>query len=397
MATNDNVIQITKAARGHAVGRLLIPNRLTEARTAARMTQTDLASVIGVSRQAVSAYELGEKNPEPSTMKNIAEALGQPIAFFTKESRPTFGNKSALFFRKVGADTKRRNQACNVFSDWATSAAAIFDDVVNYPNVDLPSFEPQNPLSPSYTDEEIESAAEAVRRHFGLGWGPISNMLRLLESRGIVVCRLEIKGEKIEAFSFWSGARPFVFLASDKGSAARARFDAAHELGHLCLHRWIGADEIEDSKRLKAIEAEANRFAGAFLLPRRSFPNEVYLPRAEAFIDLKARWKVAIQAMIYRCKDLHLFDDRQVTNLYKQVSYKKWRTIEPLDGPNGLALEKPALLKRIAEIVFESGRILPADVIAELAIAPQTLMQLFGLEQDAFRAKDIEPFTPSLK
>ncbi|NTZ43826.1 ImmA/IrrE family metallo-endopeptidase [Altererythrobacter sp. SALINAS58] len=50
-------------------------------------------------------------------------------------------------------------------------------------------------------------------------------------------------GEKVEAFSFWSGFRPFVFLDSDKTSGARERFDAAHELGHLVLHCWFGTDE----------------------------------------------------------------------------------------------------------------------------------------------------------
>ncbi|MFL6970481.1 MAG: ImmA/IrrE family metallo-endopeptidase, partial [Xanthobacteraceae bacterium] len=27
-------------------------------------------------------------------------------------------------------------------------------------------------------------------------------------------------------------------------SAVRARFDAAHELGHLILHRWVGPEEL---------------------------------------------------------------------------------------------------------------------------------------------------------
>lgn len=397
MATTENVIRFDKAAHGQDAGRFLIPSRLTEARIAARLTQTDLANDIGVSRQAVSSYEAGEKKPDPATMRRIADVVEQPISFFTKENRPTFGNKGTLFFRKVGADTKRRNQACAVLSDWAVSTACIFDRYVNYPKVDLPQFEPTDQNSSSYTEEEIERAAESMRRHFGLGWGPISNVLRLLESKGITICRVEIKGENIEAFSFWSGERPFVFLASDKESAARARFDAAHELGHLCLHRWIGEEEIENRDRLKEIEAEANRFAGAFLLPRKSFPNEVYTPRAEAFIDLKARWKVAIQAMVYRCKDLHIFDERQVTNLYKQISYKKWRTREPLDGPGGLELEQPALLKQVARLVFESGRMEPDDVVAELALSVEMLSQMIGVNRSVFLGGDVEPFRPSLK
>jgi Zn-dependent peptidase ImmA (M78 family) len=83
---------------------------------------------------------------------------------------------------------------------------------------------------------------------------------------------------------------------------------------------------------LKQIEREANRFAGAFfLLPQTSFTNEVHTTRLDAFIELKRRWKVAIQAMVYRCKNLEIFDEYQITNLYIQISRRKWKTKEPLD------------------------------------------------------------------
>jgi Zn-dependent peptidase ImmA (M78 family) len=129
-----------------------------------------------------------------------------------------------------------------------------------------------------------------------------------MESKGIVICRYEMQGENVEAFSFWNGHRPFIFLASEKEAAVRRRYDLAHELGHLILHRWIEQSELEDRAILKAIEGEAYKFAGAFLLPSSSFPNEVYTTRLDAFIPLKQRWKVSIQAMIYRCADLDLID-----------------------------------------------------------------------------------------
>lgn len=392
---NDNVIQFSKAAHNNQTGRLLIPARLTEARLACRLTQTDLANIIGLTRQSVSAYERGDKLPEPSTMANIARALEQPMSFFTKEERKTFGHHSANFFRKVGADTKRRHQACEIYATWLAQTAYAFDSIANFPKVDIPQFEP---AGDDYTREEIEKIAEKVRIHFGLGLGPISNIIRLMESKGVIVCRYKIEGEQVEAFSFWSGSKPFVFLASDKNSAARARFDASHELAHLCLHRWVGAEEIDDKERLKIIEAQADHFAGAFMLPRKSFPNEVYSPRAESFIDLKARWKSSIGAMIYRCKDLGIFDDRQVTNLYKTISRKKWRTVEPLDrGPNALPFEEPMLLKRVAELVFESGRYKFEEFKADLAISNDALGQLVGIDFGSEYGQIHHGYEPTLK
>lgn len=396
MSVGNNVVGFPMPLR-RGNSKLLVPARLTEARLAARMTQTELAETVGVSRQSISTYELGTKAPEPETMQRLARALAQPIAFFTKPEHAAFGAFSANFFRKIGSDTKRRNQACEVLSRWFTASVHAFDDMANLPLVDIPQFEPRDSTRSSYDEDEIEEYAETVRHHFGLGLGPISNVIRLLEVKGVSICRLEIPGENIEAFSYWSGDRPFIFLASDKKSAARARFDVAHELGHLCLHRWVTSAEIEDASRLKEIEAEANRFAGAFLLPRKSFPNEVYSPRAEGFISLKRRWKVAIQAMVYRCKDLGLFDESQVTNLYKQISYKRWRTVEPLDGPGGLSLEKPTLLRTIVELILQRGRATSDELCAKVALAPDIIEQMWGLDSGTLSPPSAEVFTPALK
>ncbi len=64
MTTNDNnVFAFPGAAHADELGRLLIPERLTEARVAARLTQTELARRAGVTRQMISYYELGKHNP----------------------------------------------------------------------------------------------------------------------------------------------------------------------------------------------------------------------------------------------------------------------------------------------------------------------------------------------
>ncbi len=396
MAANDNVIRFPIAVRESDSGRRLIPARLQEARLAKRWTQTELADKIGVKRQSVSAYENGSKTPEPETMAAIAAHLEQPISFFTRDDRPTFGATSALFYRKVGPDTNRRNLACAVYSKWLGELAFTFEPLVNYPELDLPCFEPTSPDG-RYSEEEIEQMAEKTREHFGLGLGPISNVVRLLESKGVIVARVIIENEKIEAFSFWQGDRPFVFLASDKEKAARSRFDAAHELAHLCAHRWITREDIEDPNNLKAIEKEADRFAAAFLLPRKSFPNEVYSPRLLAFVDLKRRWRVAMQAMIYRCKDLGIFDERQVTNLYKEISRKKWRTNEPLDGPDGLTLEQPMLLRKVTELVIEAGRMPTDELQSSVGLSLDWISALAGVPKSAFERETATALDPTLK
>ena len=389
----NNVVAFPGGGRGGSVRRL-VPSRLRDARLAQRLNQSELAAAINVSRQAISAFEQGEKSPEAETLARIANVLNQPLAFFGTEDPPVFGDSSTRFYRAFGPDTKRRNLMCEVLGKWFVHTTKYFDGLVNLPNVDVPSGMPFS-VNGRYSDEEIEFAAEECRRQWGLGLGPISNVVGLLENKGVSVCRYEVSEERIEAFSFWNGSRPFLFLASDKDSAARARFDAAHELGHFVLHRWIGPEELEDPKVLKQIEREANRFAGAFLLPQKSFTNEVYTTRLDAFIELKRRWKVAIQAMVYRCKDLEIFDEYQITNLYIQISRRKWKTKEPLDDV--LPLEHPRLLKRAAELVVDGGKKMADEIHAELGVSSSFIEAFCGLSATFFDRGRGAEFSPSLK
>lgn len=388
----NNVVQFNSMRQSGS--RRIVPSRLRDARVAKGLNQSELASIVGVSRQAVSAFEQGEKGPDTDTMMGISASLGQSISYFVNEDAPTFGETSTQFMRAFGAETKRRNLKCEVLGKWFSQTSRYFFDLIKFPDVKISSGTPVS-VSGRYTPDEIEEAAEACRVLWGLGLGPISNVLGLLESNGIIICRSEFEDENIEAFSFWNGPRPFIFLASRKDSAVRARFDAAHELGHLVLHRWIGPEELEDPKTLKLIEAEANRFSGAFLMPRQSFQNEIFTTRLDAFVDLKKRWKVAIQAMVYRCKNLGIFDDDQITNLYKQISFRKWRTNEPLDDQ--ILLEKPQLLQRAAEIVLNSGKRMPDQIVNELCLNATTISALIGVSADLFQSHGTPDFIPSLK
>jgi Zn-dependent peptidase ImmA (M78 family)/DNA-binding XRE family transcriptional regulator len=396
MTSNNNVLSFPGAARGTSAGRRLIPGRLRDARLAKRLNQAELGAAIGKTRQAVSAYEMGEKAPEATTLAAIAATLEQPIAYFTAPDRDGFGPFGPRFFRASGPETKRRNLMCDAYAGWEVQIARYLADLVNYPPVILPCVTPAD-AGGAYSEEEIEEAADECRKVWGLGYGPLSNVLALVEGKGVIAARLRLEGERIEAFSYWNGLRPFIFLASEKESAARARFDVAHEIGHLVLHRGVGQEDIEEPKALKRIETEANRFAGALLLPRQSFPNEVFTTRLDAFVGLKARWKVAIQAMIYRCKNLGIFDEYQITNLYKQISARKWRTKEPLDDPSSYPLEQPCLLKRAVEMIFSAGRKKPEDLWVDLALAPRVIETLCNLDEGSLSTAEPTLLEPTLK
>ena len=393
---SKNVVEFPVAARAGHAERLLIPSRLRDARKVARLSQGDLGDLVGVSRQSVSAYERGDKKPEPATFERIAATLGQRVSFFTSADRPAFGSPSTRFYRRFGPETVRRNEACAVLGDWFVQTAKYLDDFVNYPTVVLPEHAPEKE-QPRYSAEEIDEIALGLRKLWGLGPGPLSNVLALLESKGVVVCRYEMGGENVEAFSFWSGSRPFIFIASEKEAGVRRRFDLAHELGHLILHRWVDQAELEDKSMLKAVESEADQFAGAFLLPSTSFPHEIYTTRLDAFLPLKERWKVSIQAMVHRCRDLDIIDADQALNLYKQISFRKWRKKEPLDDPRRISVEEPRLLRRALELVIQSRTKHPDDILSELRLSASWIEAFCNVPPGTLQSKETPSAEPTLK
>ncbi|MET9565773.1 ImmA/IrrE family metallo-endopeptidase [Streptomyces tauricus] len=74
-----------------------------------------------------------------------------------------------------------------------------------------------------------------VRTRWDLGQAPAPNMVHLLEAHGVRVFSLPPDSLEVDAFAVWRSGVPFVFLHTLK-TVERARFFAAHELGHLVMH-----------------------------------------------------------------------------------------------------------------------------------------------------------------
>lgn len=382
---NNNVVDLWSRSGIDARFRRVIPDRIKEARKSVGLNQRELADLIGVTRQSVSQWEQGAKNPDGSTLFQIASALKQPVSYFTTDRPATFGESSVAFYRAFGAQTKKRNEQCDAWKDWLVQATAFLCNAVKIPDTVLPDWGP-SASDGVYRTEEIEAAAKECRRAWGLGDGPIANVVALMETKGIIFTQTHFGAEDVNAFSYWNGARPFVFLSAQSGSCVRQRFDAAHELGHLMLHRGVSVDELEDAPTLRRIEAEANRFAGAFLLPEDTYPNEVFTTRLDGFVELKRRWKVSVQAQIYRCHDLDIFSDDQVLNLRKSISKNRWLKTEPLDSE--MPLERPNILRKAVEIVTSSGVMSIDDILNNVRLSRECMASICGLPVSFFISDD---------
>jgi len=172
----------------------------------------------------------------------------------------------------------------------------------------------------------------------------------------------------IDAFSLWRETTPFVFLNTMK-SAEHSRFEAAHELGHLVLHRKVGSHG-------KTAEQEANQFASAFLMPQGSILGRApMLPNLNVLIELKKQWIVSVAALAYRLHGLKLIRDWHYRSLCVEISQLGYRKSEPEGAPPEMSM----VLGKVFRILRNEG-ITKADVARELNYNVEDLDKaIFGL------------------
>jgi Zn-dependent peptidase ImmA (M78 family) len=224
------------------------------------------------------------------------------------------------------------------------------------------------PDVPDLSGNAPETAAQAVRAAWGLGERPVRNMVHLLEAHGVRVFSLAEECREVDAFSLWWDGVPYVFLNTQK-SAERSRLDAAHELGHLVLHRGprgAGRD----------LEREAQRFGGAFLMPKASVLASVSgLATVPRLIALKRNWNVAVTALTYRLHELQLISDWHYRTLFTQLSERGYR----INEPNPAERETSQLLQKVFDILRQEG--ISKDAVArDLHVLPEEINALvFGL------------------
>jgi Zn-dependent peptidase ImmA (M78 family)/DNA-binding XRE family transcriptional regulator len=292
-----------------------------------------LAELVGVTGRSITAYEAGESEPSETTVDALASTLGFPKEFFsapdTDEPIP-----GAASFRALTKMTAAQRDAALAAGALAVELGAWVHARFKLPRVDVPDLR----------DHDPEAAADALRARWGLGERPVGNMVHLLEAMGVRVFSLAEQCLEVDAFSMWREDCGYVFLNTQK-SAEHGRFDAAHELGHLVLHRHGGP-------RGREAELEANRFASAFLMPRGSVlavaPKFVTV---DTLVQLKSAWAVSVAALAHRLRSLELLTEWHYRSLCIEIAQRGYRKTEP----RGVARETSMVFKKVFDALRAEG------------------------------------------
>ena len=326
---------------------------------------------MGVSPASITQYEAGNTQPPPAAMKQAALALGVPTEYLCVQPErriPKLETRS--HFRSLRATRQRQRDQADAVAEHLYDLVDFLDQRLQLPAVDIPLY----PLDVEQSaPKAVEAASARVREVWGLPAGPISHVVRLLETKGVVVARLGEVPPEVDAFSRWLDRRPIVLLSAGKQDKGRSRFDAAHELGHLVLH-----PEPEAGDRIR--ERQAHAFAASFLMPAAEIVLDLprRLTRPEHWEDLfsvRHRWGVSAAALLYRSRELEVISDAAFR---RAMTYLSKQGLRRHDGDALGPPEQPLLIEEALRSLSDAFAMSPADVARSLSFSERMVLSLIS-------------------
>lgn len=315
--------------------------QLKLARLASGLSFADVGEALDVTRQYASRLE-NNALPSEAQIEILSKLLSVSNSFFLKP-RSKIIETEQCHFRSLRSSTQTLKKTIMAQVEMLDSYfVKEIEEEIGFPEVSIFSAEDHE----YRTARDIETLAEKARVEFNLGLGPISNMIKLLESLGCIVVNLADADERIDAFSIYT-SRPLIVRNTSKQSPGRLRFDFAHELGHLIMHQGIETG-------CRETEQQANSFASAFLMPRNSFIAEFPKVRGayfnwDALIEMKVRWGVSLKALLYRAQSLGLITTEKAKTGFIYLSRNGFAKVER--GDELMRLEKPSMLQRAIDLL----------------------------------------------
>lgn len=348
--------------------------RLTQARCLGGLTKTSLAGEVGVTPAAVSQWEAGTNPPRPDHLRRLAETLDVPVGFFAVGRPHARLDASNAHFRSLRSTRAAQRAKAVAFVEQVWELANALEQHVRLPTIDLPGFD----TAAHDTDAPQDPAASArqLRAQWGLGDSPIPHLVRTMETRGVIVTTVPFAGDetaRIDAFSTSHLPRPLVVLTPDRADDVyRHRFTAAHELGHLLLHRnSVPGDPMQ--------EQEANRFAAELLTPAAIIAEE--LPARVDFQkldEISITWGVSIKSLIYRCREMGRISDASARRAYQRLHHLHNVGLFAPQKVTGFPGETASLLAKAFDLASEHGVLTLTSLARQLQWPLPRLRLLLG-------------------
>lgn len=333
------------------------------ARLMAGISLNEIGERVGTTRQYIHKLETTDKNvPTDILIEALAFELNVDTGFFSL----SIGNQvkeEECHFRKLKSTLVSSRRECTARATLLNKLIDTLEEYLTLPEINFPQYEANSLLN-------IEQIALKCREYWGLGDGPIKNIVRVVENAGAIVSTFGEVSEKVDALSIHRN-RPIILLNSTK-SAARIRMDIAHETAHIVLHRGIETGDGET-------ESQANHFASLFLLPQQALL-QGYTSRVQTRLDwtaisaIKIKWGISTKAIIYRLHQSGIISPSQFRIANIHLSKTGQTKNEYYDDK--ISNDAPELLPTSLSLLGQSYGKSFGGLLKELSIKPNFLAEL---------------------
>ena len=363
---------------------------LKQARIRQGWTLKRLADELGkngfaIKSRTISKYENGTSFPSASFLLLAASILNVPSTYFMHVPDITITWRA--FRKRSGFGTRRQDE----IKQYATDLTELHIELRSLLNangkIDFPK-------TRTVTNAvEAECAAGELREKWDIEEGPLHNLVRTAEDRGVVVIGKDDTSAKFDGLSGWCDEYPVIVINRNM-SADRLRFTVAHEIGHLVMD--TSAAE-EDEEKL------AHRFAAALLVPAQDAKRALGESRDwldwDELEELKRTYGLSMSAWIRRAYDLGIISKSDFIARNRDLRGRGWYAEEPgqYDGD-----EEPVHLEQMTQRAISEGAMSvqrlsysDADFLAPVAETQQTgefpsateLIQMDEDERDGWMTK----------
>lgn len=337
------------------------PQMILLAREARGMSQSDLAERLNSYKASVSRLEHGDGPVDENTLIALSEATHYPPHFFMQKGEILPVNLSYRKRKQVPAKLLTPIEAqMNIIRNHVQ----LIINGIGSAYTTLPIFE----VTEKHTPVQI---ANLVRKSWRVPAGPIENLSRLMEDKGILISSFDFGTDRVDSRSMLTDDnKPIIFLNRNL-LGDRQRFSLAFELGHLVMHTFCTVAHDRD------INHEANLFAAEFLMPAKDIlPDYKDGITLSLLGELKRKWKVSMISLLYRADDLGLLTPNQKRYLVQQFNDQKIRRREPpqLD----VAKENPQRIRQLITELMQKAKLNIFQLCTLLAIEHDDYIAYYG-------------------
>jgi Zn-dependent peptidase ImmA (M78 family)/DNA-binding XRE family transcriptional regulator len=240
--------------------------RLRIAREGAGIKQAKAADSIEVARTTLVAIEQGQRRVRMSELQQLARLYGTSVNALLRQEAIQV-DLVPRFRRLGGSSDTAVNSAAKLLADLAKAEVELENllgvkRVRNYP--------PERPILKGDVRAQAEQDAIELRQWLGLGMGPVTDIITLLELElGVRVYIRRLDSKISGLFAYDEALGPCILLNANHPRERRTQ-SAAHECGHFISSRRepeiLHLNEHENSRE----ERYADAFGRAFLTPMRA-------------------------------------------------------------------------------------------------------------------------------